>query len=84
MHVRMIIHCSEIYFTNEYLKYPAILRNHLLFQTEWAMQQGLKGAMMWSLDTDDFNNICGGGAYPLLSQMHSIVTSYSAATDTSP
>ena len=39
------------------------------------MQQGLKGATMWSLDTDDFKGTyCGGGRYPLLTTMHDIIS----------
>jgi hypothetical protein len=25
--------------------------------------------MIWSLDTDDFKNLCGKGAYPILTQI---------------
>ena len=38
-------------------------------QVEYVMQHGLGGVMIWTIDMDDFNGICGGGHYPL---MHAI------------
>ncbi|KAG8281473.1 Belongs to the glycosyl hydrolase 18 [Homalodisca vitripennis] len=34
------------------------------------MDYELKGAMLWNLAYDDFNNTCGGGRYPLLTALN--------------
>lgn len=44
------------------------------FQSEWAVERGLLGGMIWSIETDDFRGDCGGGAYPLLSVIHKVMS----------
>lgn len=39
----------------------------LNIKIDWMLQRGVGGIMYWSLETDDFGNICGGGRYPLIS-----------------
>ncbi|XP_029640998.1 chitinase-3-like protein 1 [Octopus sinensis] len=34
-------------------------------KTKWLISQQLAGAMLWSLDLDDFSDMCGKGAFPL-------------------
>ena len=38
----------------------------ITLKAAYARAMGLGGAMLWSLETDDFANRCGGGRYPLL------------------
>lgn len=33
----------------------------------------LGGAMWWAVDDDDYNNVCAGGRYPLISAVYNIV-----------
>ncbi|CAH0403339.1 unnamed protein product [Chilo suppressalis] len=35
-------------------------------KVKYALKKKLAGIMIWSIETDDFHNVCGGGAYTLL------------------
>ncbi|XP_049943197.1 chitotriosidase-1-like [Schistocerca serialis cubense] len=37
---------------------------------EYAVQKGLDGAHIWSIESDDNHNTCGGGAKPLLNSLN--------------
>ncbi|KAG5673037.1 hypothetical protein PVAND_003115 [Polypedilum vanderplanki] len=37
---------------------------------DYILSKNLGGAMFWSIETDDFGNICGDGKFPLLSLAH--------------
>ncbi|XP_014781231.1 acidic mammalian chitinase [Octopus bimaculoides] len=45
------------------------------FKAEWMMKMGFGGVSVWTLDMDDFNNLCGDGDYPLLRQINKILMS---------
>ena len=47
------------------------------FQVEYALSKGLRGAMVWSIDTDDFQGTCGGSTYPLLQSINYALASAS-------
>ncbi|KAF2360545.1 Glycoside hydrolase family 18 catalytic domain [Trinorchestia longiramus] len=51
------------------------------YKSEWALENGLLGGMIWSLETDDFRGTCGQGRYPLLSQINKSIRP-AAATNT--
>ena len=39
----------------------------------YVRDNGFGGGMVWALDLDDFNNLCGEGAYPLMNTMREIL-----------
>jgi chitinase len=39
-------------------------------QAKYVLEKGLAGIMAWSLESEDFHNICGGGAFPLLTTIN--------------
>ncbi len=51
--------------SNFYLKPPPPF-----FQMDYVKSHGFGGAMVWAVDLDDFNNVCGGGKYPLLATIN--------------
>ena len=39
----------------------------------YVRDEGFGGGMVWALDLDDFRNLCGEGAYPLMNVMREIL-----------
>ena len=39
-------------------------------KAEYALELGLAGMFMWSIDTEDFGNKCREGRYPLLTEIN--------------
>ncbi|PSN37008.1 Acidic mammalian chitinase [Blattella germanica] len=44
--------------------------NTIAVKIQWAVEHNLGGVMIWSLESDDFNGICGGEKYPLLKSIN--------------
>ncbi|XP_044757295.1 acidic mammalian chitinase-like [Coccinella septempunctata] len=42
-------------------------------KAQFAKELGLGGVAVYSYDTDDFNGICGGGKYPLINKIKSVL-----------
>ncbi|XP_025423968.1 probable chitinase 10 isoform X2 [Sipha flava] len=41
-------------------------------KSEYIVKQELGGAMVWTIDLDDFNNMCCKGSYPLLTKVNEV------------
>ncbi|XP_021959289.1 probable chitinase 10 [Folsomia candida] len=61
------------YSGNQWVSYddPAFARKKVAY----LKSKGLGGAMVWSLDFDDFNNQCGGGRYPVINALKQALNS---------
>ena len=46
-------------------------------KSEYVMQNGFGGAMVWALDLDDFKNRCGCEPHPLLRTINRVLRGYS-------
>ncbi|XP_023347581.1 acidic mammalian chitinase isoform X3 [Eurytemora carolleeae] len=43
-------------------------------KAQYILDNDLGGAMFWDLPSDDFNNRCGGGRYPIISAVDKVLT----------
>lgn len=48
-------------------------KKYLFFQTQYALDQGLGGVMVWSIDTDDFMGQYIDVKYPLLTSIYNTI-----------
>ncbi|XP_032675832.1 chitinase-3-like protein 1 isoform X2 [Odontomachus brunneus] len=55
------------YKDNQWMGYDDV--TSLMEKTDYIKKRGLGGAMMWSIETDDFNGLCGE-KYPLLKTLN--------------
>uniref|UniRef100_A0A182SA33 chitinase n=1 Tax=Anopheles maculatus TaxID=74869 RepID=A0A182SA33_9DIPT len=55
---------------NQWLGYDDLLS--IQQKVKYLLDLGLGGAMVWSLETDDFRGVCGGGKYPLMNEIRSL------------
>lgn len=46
------------------------------FKLSYIKNKGLGGVMFWSIETDDFSNLCGGGNFPLLSMAKRVMVNF--------
>jgi GH18 family chitinase len=54
---------------NQWLSYDD--EESIGIKVKYANDKGLGGGMVWSIETDDFQNDCGKGKYPLLQKIKS-------------
>jgi len=45
-------------------------------KAQYVLDNDLGGAMFWDLPSDDFNNRCGTGRYPIISAVHDTLTAH--------
>ena len=45
-------------------------------KSQFVLDKGYGGAMIWALDLDDFNNVCGCEKYPLLKTINRVLRNY--------
>lgn len=55
---------------NQWIGYDDV--ESIALKAWYARNQQLGGVMVWSIETDDFRNICGGGRNPLMTTARSI------------
>jgi len=53
-----------MYKGNQWLSYDD--RDSMLVKGQYVAAMGLGGSMVWSIETDDFKGLCGGGTFPLI------------------
>lgn len=53
----------------------------LRLKSQYVKDLGLAGAMVWSIETDDFLNICGNGQFPLLKVISSVMRGETSTTN---
>uniref|UniRef100_A0A182NJ73 chitinase n=1 Tax=Anopheles dirus TaxID=7168 RepID=A0A182NJ73_9DIPT len=67
---------------NQWLGYDDL--RSIQLKVKYLLDQGLGGAMVWSLETDDFQGVCGGGKYPLMHEIRSLVNGGAPSPTTLP
>ncbi|XP_035906232.1 chitotriosidase-1-like [Anopheles stephensi] len=67
---------------NQWLGYDDL--QSIQLKVRYLLDYGLGGAMVWSLETDDFRGVCGGGNYPLMREIRSLVDGGAGSPTTLP
>ncbi|XP_049812389.1 chitinase-3-like protein 1 isoform X1 [Schistocerca nitens] len=49
-------------------------------KSQYVLDMGLGGGMIWSLETDDFKGVCGAGPFPLLSTINQVLRGAAATS----
>jgi len=56
----------------------------LSFQAEYVVSKGLLGAMVWSIETDDFRGTCHGKTFPLIKTIVETMNGQVGSTPVAP
>lgn len=56
---------------NQWVGYDDV--ESIALKVQYLMNENLGGAMVWSIETDDFHGICGNGKYPLLNTINKVL-----------
>lgn len=57
-------------------------KESLSYKLDYILKYDLGGSMFWSLESDDFGNICSLGKYPLISKAHAYMSGKVTTTTT--
>ncbi|XP_069678399.1 chitinase-3-like protein 1 [Periplaneta americana] len=52
-------------------------------KSQYILDHGIGGAMVWSIDTDDYRGKCNQGKYPLINTIKSVLSGQSSGTEPS-
>ncbi|KAJ4447149.1 hypothetical protein ANN_09150 [Periplaneta americana] len=64
---------------NQWVGYDNV--KSITIKSQYVKDHGLGGAMIWSVETDDFLGKCGQGRNPLLSAINAVLTGKTSGTD---
>lgn len=56
------------HYSDQWISYDD--QESLRLKTQYALDKGLGGVMIWSIETDDFRGICNQGRFPLLTAIN--------------
>ncbi|XP_060080739.1 probable chitinase 10 [Ylistrum balloti] len=70
------------YYNTQWVSYDDM--DSIAIKARYIRSKGLGGAMVWSLDMDDYRNICGNGKYPLMNKLNEVLTEPFTAPPTEP
>lgn len=62
------------YSGNEWVSFDDVLM--LQYKSEYIKSMGLGGAMVWSLDFDDYDNKCNCESFPLIKAVNRVLRNY--------
>lgn len=62
--------CPYAYKNTEWIGYDDV--NSITIKANYAKSKGLAGVMIWSIESEDHKNVCGGGVYPLLNAIRGV------------
>lgn len=89
-----MLHNGAAYVWDDEMKVPYLVRNEqwagfddeksIRIKMDWLKSKGYGGAMVWTVDMDDFNGtVCGGNVrYPLISAMREELLGISRGANT--
>lgn len=63
--------CPYSYNGNQWVGYDNV--ESITVKSQYAIDRGLGGVMMWAIDHDDLHDVCGGGSTPLLNAINSVI-----------
>ena len=72
--------CAYAYSGTNWISYENV--QSVTLKCQYAVNRNLGGAMVWAIDQDDIKNVCGGGSYPLINTINSVIRGGTPVTTT--